>query len=216
MYSVCKIPYWPFVPVGWLTWCSRWAGRRWPRSKVLMTACPKAKERKCIATTKKRVKIEVLYWEITVDGSQDSQLQRFCFRKTRYTFAVPCYFDTVKTTHVVVQLLNLLATAHKVFIHMLTPTHLSTQHTSHSGEGGLSQEDVYGGTLVEQMWGHWWRVCALHWMKAKLSALQSDFQSAPILLGKNLVRKVMCVFCYQESQNWFKLWLLKAVYRLKN
>lgn len=27
-------------PVGWLTWCSRWAGRRWPRSKVLMTACP--------------------------------------------------------------------------------------------------------------------------------------------------------------------------------
>lgn len=96
MYSVCRIPYWPFVPVGWLTWCSRWAGRRWPRSKVLMTACPKAKERKCIATTKKRVKIEVLYWEITVDGSQDSQLQRFCFRKTRYTFAVSCYFDTVK------------------------------------------------------------------------------------------------------------------------
>lgn len=130
MYSVCGISYWPFVPVGWLTWCSRWAGRRRPGSKVLMTACPKAKERKCIATTEKQAKTEVLYWEILLNESQDSQLQRFCWRKTSYKFAVPCCFDTMKNnTNILVHHLSLLAIAHKAFIHVLTPEKEKTSST---------------------------------------------------------------------------------------
>lgn len=216
MYLVCRIPYWRFVPVGWLTRSSRRAGRWWPRLEVLMIACPKIHKRKCITTAEEQLKPVVLYWEIPADEIPAGfSALKFYLRKTRYKFAVHCHFDTMKnSTHfwfwVLVCLLLLNQITHKVISHVQTPTHISTQRSSRHDKGGLSQGtpprtlcssgDVHRSTQVEQMWGCWWRVCALYWVKRKLPTLKSGlFLFVPMLPCKNLVRKTMDVFCYQKS-----------------
>lgn len=173
MYSVYKIPYWPFVPVGWLTWSSRRAGRRWPRSQVLMIACPEIQERRCITTSEEWLKTGFVQRNSSWWISGFSALKTLS-KKNKVYICYPVLFWYNGSEFWFAQLDNSQALC------ILLPNY-QPNVTPHDEEEGLSQgistcsllaRGCPQKCLVQQMQGCWWRVCALYSVKRKLLMLK--------------------------------------------